>query len=114
MKRLTIPRKEPFYLGLLLVVAGIFLKRLIELTLTADAHIESPRYLAIIYGGQLLLIALWIFLVIKQPATKLPSKTNLALVAFSLMLTFLMLEGVARLWLAFLATPDQRDEYVLY
>jgi lysophospholipase L1-like esterase len=114
MKRLAIQRKEPFYLGLLLIAASLFLKRLIELALSADARIEAPRYLAVIYTCQILGIVVGLFLLIKQPAVRLPSKTNLALVVFSLTLTFLSLEVAARLWLAYLATPDQKDEFVLY
>jgi lysophospholipase L1-like esterase len=107
-------RKEPVYLGLVLIVLGIFSKRFVELTLVSDKQIESSIYLAFFYIFQLLVIASGIVLLIKQPAIRIPSKTNLILLLFSVSLTFILLESGARLWLNYLATADQYDRYVLF
>lgn len=114
MDKLTVKRKEPIYLGIILLVAGIFLKRFVELTLVSDMRIESPTYLALIYTFQLLVIVSGLFLLIKQPSIKFPRKTELILPIFSILLTFFLLEMGARLWLSYLATPDQYDRYVLF
>jgi lysophospholipase L1-like esterase len=114
MKRLNLARKEPLYLGALLIVAGLLLRRLIEWTLVADTRIESPRYLALIFGIQVVVIGVGAVLLIKQPALRVPRSAELALLAASLGLTFVSLEIGARLWLRYLATPDQYDRYVLF
>jgi lysophospholipase L1-like esterase len=114
MNRLKPARKEPVYVGALLIVGGVLLKRLIELTLVADARIDAPRYLALIYGSQLLAIAIGAFLLLKQPALRLPRKAELTLLVTSATLTFVSLESGARLWLNYLATPEQYDRYVLF
>ena len=114
MNAFKIRHKAPVFLGLILIAAGIFLRRLVELTLVADQRIESPIYLACFFVFQLLAIASGIFLLIKQPLIKSPGKTELILPVFSLVLTCIMLEIGARLWLNFLATPDQFDRYVLF
>lgn len=114
MNRLKIQRKEPVYLGIILIVAGIILKRLVELTLVHDMQIESPIYLALLYAFQLLAIVSGIGLLLKQPSIRLPRKTELILPVFSILLTFFLLEAGARLWLNYLATPEQSDRYVLF
>ena len=114
MNAFKIRHKAPVFLGLILISAGIFLRRLVELTLVADQRIESPIYLACFFVFQLLAIASGIFLLIKQPLIKSPGKTELILPVFSLVLTFIMLEIGARMWLNYLATPDQFDRYVLF
>lgn len=114
MNRFRIQHKEPVYLGITLIVAGIILKRLVELTLVSDMRIESPAYLALLYGFQLLAIISGILLLIKQPSIRLPRKTELFLLVFSILGTFLLLEIGARLWLNYLATPEQFDRYVLF
>ena len=105
MDTLNVKRKEPIYLGIFLIVAGVGLKRLIELTLVSDMRIELPLYLALIYAVQLLAIVSGVILLIKQPAIKFPRKTELILPVFSILLTFSFLEIGARLWLNYLATP---------
>jgi len=114
MNGFKIRHKAPVFWGLILIAAGIFLRRLVELTLVADQRIESPIYLACFFVFQLLAIASGIFLLIKQPLIKSPGKTELILPVFSLVLTFILLEIGARMWLNYLATPDQFDRYVLF
>ena len=114
MTKLKVQRKEPVYLGIILIVVGIFLKRFIELTLVADRQIQHPIYLALLYAFQLLAIVSGILLLIKQPPIRIPRKTELILPVFSILLTFFLLEIGARLWLKYLATPEQYDRYVLY
>ncbi len=111
---LKIHHKKPVYLGLILIATGIFLRRLVELTLVSDQRIESPTYLACFFVIQLLAIASGIFLLIKQPSIRSPRKTELILPVFSIFLTLFLLEIGARLWLNFLATPEQYDRYVLF
>jgi lysophospholipase L1-like esterase len=77
-------------------------------------RIESPIYLALFYGFQLVAIATGAFLLIKQPSIRMPSKSELILPIFAIFLTFFSLEVGARFWLNFLATPDQYDRYILF
>lgn len=114
MDKLTVKRKEPIYLGIILIVAGTILKRLVELTLVPDMRIESPTYLALIYAFQILAIVSGFFLLVKQPSIKFPRKTELLLPIFSLLFTFFLLEIGARLWLNYVATADQYDRYILF
>jgi lysophospholipase L1-like esterase len=114
MDKLNVKRKEPVYLGIILIVAGIILKRLIELTLVSDMRIESPTYLALIYAFQILAVVSGILLLIKQPSIRIPRKTEFILPIFSILLTFFLLEIGARLWLNYLATPEQYSRYVLF
>jgi lysophospholipase L1-like esterase len=107
--------KPSAYLGAALVAIGlIFNKWFIEATLTPDGRIELPAYVATIYFFQLLVIAFGAFLLIKRPSIKFPSKTELALLISSIVLTFFSLEIMVRVWLNYLATPDQYDRYVLF
>jgi lysophospholipase L1-like esterase len=114
MHRLRIHRKEPVYFGFFLIATGVLFRRLVELVLVSDMRIESPLYIALIGVVQLLAIAAGMYLLVKQPAIRFPKKTELALVFFSIFLTFVSLEIVARLWLDFLATSEQSDRYVLF
>lgn len=109
-----IHHKKPVYFGLFLIATGIFLRRFVELTLVSDQRIELPIYLVAILVFQLLAIASGIFLLIKQPSIRIPRKTELILPVFSILLTFFLLEIGARLWLNYLATPEQYDRYVLF
>jgi hypothetical protein len=106
MNRFKIQRKEPVYLGIVLIVAGIFLKRFVELTLVSDMQIEAPIYLALLYAFQFLAIVSGIWFLIKQPSIRIPSKTEIILPVFSILLTFFLLEFGARLWLRYLTTPE--------
>src|SRR5262245_2669878 len=111
MSKLKIQRKEPFYLGIILLVVGVFLKRLVELMLVSDGRLESPIYLASLYAFRLLALVVGLWLLIKQPPIRLPRKTEIILPVFSILLTFFFLEFGARLWLNYLATPEQYDRY---
>ena len=101
-------------MGIILMAAGILLKWLIQLTLVPDMQIQSPRYLALIFALQLLAFVTGTFLVIRQPMIRLPKKSEIALLVFSTFLTFILLEITARVWLNYLATPDQYDRFVLF
>jgi GDSL-like lipase/acylhydrolase family protein len=114
MNRLKIQRKKPFYLGIVLIVIGILLRWLIEQLLVSDNRIESSLYGTLIFAFQIVAVLAGLFLLIRQPALKLPKKSDLALGLFSALLTFLLLEIGARVWLNYLATPEQHDRYVLF
>jgi lysophospholipase L1-like esterase len=102
------------FVGLFLIAAGVFLKRFIELAFVADQRIEATTYLACIFILQLLLIATGLFLIAKQPSLRSLGRTELILPVFSILLSFALLEIGTRLWLNYLATPDQYDRYVLF
>lgn len=106
-------RQPPIYLGLVLITLGLLLRFLIERTLVADARIEAPGILAVIVTLQILAVVTGLFLVIRRPALRLASLSKLVLAAVSLGLTILALEVAARVWLRYLATPEQYDRYVL-
>src|SRR5687767_8598857 len=95
-------RKQPFYLGLLLTLAGVGLRWVIETALVADHRIEQASYVIAIGVIQFLVVAFGLFLIIKQPALKPPRLADLALAGTSLALTFVLLEIGARLWLNFI------------
>lgn len=114
MNKPKIHRKGTFSLGVILIAAGILLRWLIELTLVSDGRIESPLYGTIILIFQVLSVAAGMFLVVRQPAIRLPIKGDLALGLFSAFLTFFLLEIGARVWLNHLTTPEQYDRYVLF
>jgi lysophospholipase L1-like esterase len=114
MSNLKVQHKESIYLGVALIVVGIFLKRLVELTLVSDGRIESSIYLGLFYVLQLLAIISGIVLLIKQPSLTPARKTEIILPLFSILLTLILLEIGARLWLNYLATPEQYDRFVLY
>jgi lysophospholipase L1-like esterase len=103
------------YIGAALIAVGIlFNKQLIELSLIPDQRIEAPAYIAVIYVIQLVAIATGVWFLIKQPSLRLPGKTELGMLVLSTSLTFVLLEVVARVWLNYLATPEQSDRYVLF
>jgi lysophospholipase L1-like esterase len=52
--------------------------------------------------------------VVKRPAIRTPGKSEVVLLTFSTVLTFLLLEVGARVWLNYVATPEQFDRYVLF
>lgn len=87
---------------------------LIERALVSDGQIDAPLYGALIFVFQLLAVATGTFLLIRQPAIRLPNKSELALGLFSTFLTFLLLEIGARMWLNYMTTPEQYDRYVLF
>ena len=110
-----ISNKKSAYLGAAFVALGIlFNKYLIEATLVPDKQIDLPGYVALIYAFQVLAIASGAYLLIKRPAIKLPSRNEIILPVFSIFLTFIFLEIGARLWLNYLATPEQYDRFVLF
>ncbi|HET6598293.1 MAG TPA: SGNH/GDSL hydrolase family protein [Anaerolineales bacterium] len=114
MNRLRIHRKETFYLGIILIAVGILLRWLIERTLVSDGQIESSLYRDSIFVFQILVIVVGAFLVLRQPAIRPPKRSEIVLVLFSTLMTFLLLEMMSRVWLNYLATPDQYDRYVLF
>lgn len=114
MNKLRIHRREPFYAGILLIVVGILLRWVIEQALVSDGRIESPLYGVLIFVFQLLAVATGVFLLIRQPAIRLPKRSEVALILFSTFLTFFLLEVMARVWLTYLTTPEQYDRYVLF
>jgi hypothetical protein len=109
-----ISARPAFWLGLSLVAGGLGLKRLLELTLAPDGQIASRSYGLLIGGLQVAVVVLGLLLLVRQPALKRPKTSELALAAASLGLTLFVLELSARLWLAYLATPAQRDRFTLF
>ena len=103
------------FLGAALIAIGLLInKRFIELTLIPDQKIEASGYIALIYVFEFLAIALGTYLLIKQPSIRPPTKNELLLPIFSILLTLILLEIGSRLWLNYLATPDQYERYVLF
>ena len=74
MNRLKIQRKKPFYLGIVLIVIGILLRWLIEQLLVSDNRIESSLYGTLIFAFQIVAVLAGLFLLIRQPALKLPKR----------------------------------------
>jgi len=111
----SVEGKKSAYLGAALVAVGIlFNKPLIEAAFVRDRRIELSGYVAAIYVFQLVAIASGTFLLIRRPALRLPSPTQIILLTSSLLLTLFSLEIGARLWLTYFTTPEQYDRYVLY
>lgn len=114
VKGFELRRRRPFYLGLLLLVLGAGLRWLIETAFVPDHRVEHQAYSLMIAAGQFVAVAVGLYLILKQPTLKLPRWTDLALAGASLAITLLVLESGARLWLNFVATPEQYDRYVLF
>lgn len=111
----AISRHQTAYLGATLVAVGIiFNKYLIEAAIVSDGQLELPLYLLAIYTFQVLAITSGVFLLVKKPVIRLPGTTELGLLITTTLLTLVSLEIGARLWLSYLATPEQHDRYVLY
>ena len=106
--------RRPIYLGSLLIAAGLLFKPLVERTLAPDGRIQAPAYLALVYGLQAVAIAAGVLIIVKRPALRLPTRTELLLPIISAGLTFGLLETGARLWLGVLAAPEQRDRFSLF
>lgn len=112
---IKVSEKNSAFLGAALIAAGLlFNKRFIEMLFIADQRIEARGYIATIYGFQVLVLAVGIWLLIKRPALRLPGKTEVGLLVLSISLTFFLLEVMARVWLNYMATPEQYDRYVLF
>ena len=114
MNKLKIQRPQAVYVGIILIVFGILLRWLLLRTLVSDMRIESPLYNGLIFAVQLLAVLAGVFLIIRQPAVRLPNRGEVGLLLFSTILTFALLEVGARLWLNYLATPAQYDRFVLF
>jgi lysophospholipase L1-like esterase len=103
------------YSGAALIAIGLLCNKLfIEATIIPDRHIELPAYVALIYIFQILAIASGAFLLIRQPSIRTPSRTEIILPVFSILLTLAFLEIGSRIWLNTIASPEQYDRYVLY
>jgi len=112
---IKVAEKNAAFLGTALVAAGLlFNKRFIEVLFIPDQRIEARGYIALIYGFQLLALAVGIWLLIKRPTLRLPGKTEVGLLVLSISLTFFLLEVMARVWLNYMAPPEQYDRYVLF
>ena len=107
-------RKPPVHIGLVLVALGLAFRRVIELALAPDHQIVKPAYISIIYIIQVLIIVGGVFLLVKQPTLRMPSRAEVALSVASLTLTLGLLEVSARVWLIYLATPDLHDRFSLF
>jgi lysophospholipase L1-like esterase len=115
MHKSKIQNKKSFYLGIALIALGlIFNKRFIEVTVVTDKIIESFSYSLIIILFEIISVIIGTYLVMKQPAIRMPSKRELFLSCLSISIALLMLEIGARIWLNFLATSEQWQKYVLY
>ena len=99
--------KKPLYLGIAFIVLGIiFNKRFIETTIVADKMIESFSFSLIIILVEIVSVITGTYLLIKQPAIRMPAKREAFLACLSIGLALLMLEAGARIWLNFFATPE--------
>ena len=114
MKRLAIPRSKPVLLGAALIAAGILLRRLVEITLVPDRQITLPGHIAVIGAFQLLAITAGAFLMIRRPGFRRPGRAELVILTSTTALMLVGLEVGARLWLNYLAGPEQYDRFVLY
>src|SRR4030067_3076397 len=107
--------RMPLFTGIALIAIGLLInKPLVEAIFASDQQIEHPLYVTSIYIFQLLAIGAGIWILIKKPSIRLPKRTELFLFSSSILLTFFLLEGGARLWLNFLATPELYDRFVFF
>lgn len=108
-------KNRSIFIGVALIVIGLLCNKLfIELLFIPDRRIESAVYNAGILGFQLLAIGSGIWFLFKKPSIRFPSRTELILLTSSIFLTVFLLEAGARLWLNFLASPEQYDRFVLF
>jgi len=113
--RNKVQRKKAFYLGFILIALGILCNKwVLEITIVPDKAIEFFPYVLLIYVFQVIILISGLYLIIRKPDFRIPSKKELLLVSTGITLIFVMLEVGTRIWLNFIATPRQRQEYVLY
>ena len=89
--------KKSVYLGILLVLMGVlFNKWFIELTIVVDKDIDSPEFLTVIVAIEVIFILVGMFLLIKRPAARLPTRSEFILLASSIVLAIVIAELFAR------------------
>jgi lysophospholipase L1-like esterase len=107
--------KNSLVLGIILVCLGVLLNKwIIEATIVPDKIVESFFKNILIVIFQIIFITSGIFILIKQPNIKFPSRANIIVSVLSIFFTFLLLEISARVWLRYFATKEQCNTYVLF
>lgn len=104
-------RREASFLGAMLIFIGLLANKwTLERLVSTDAHIQSSGVIMVIALVQLTLVGVGLFLLVRRPA--LPYR-EIFLASFSTVLSLLMLELGARIWLDSIATDEQSALYRL-
>lgn len=110
----SIRSKASRYLGVILLAVGILCNRwILENTIVPDGSIASPPYVLSIYILQIMTLLAGLYLTIRRPLIKIPSKKNLLLAFTVTICFFLILEISVNIWLDHIATPAQKKKYAL-
>ncbi len=106
-------RKKPrfyFTVGLLLLALALIL---FGYAIIYNTTFHSTLLKLLYFFGGLFTIGA-ILLIVLHKKLNFPTKAEAALAISSILFTCLLLEGMARLFLNYLATPEQYNQYVLY
>lgn len=102
-------------LGVSAILFGLLANKwVLGYLISLDGTIESPRTLFAIAAFQFVLIACGAILAIWRPRLNVISLNELRLVLASMVFTIAIVELAARIWLAYLSTPEQYAKYSLY
>jgi len=105
-------KKTAFYLGIFFVAAGLITNTwTVRLLLMPKEYVASPKFTVAVVIFQIISVFLGLFLLIKKPA---PSSKNIFLFISSIIFIFVLCEIGAKIWLHFIAPPDQYFKYELY
>ena len=112
---MKVRNKQAVYSGITLIAIGVlFNKLLIEAALLGGDSIRNVQGNLLIGIFQSAAIISGVFLLLKQPSIKHPTKGELILLVSSILATLVAGELGARFWLNNLATPQQYANYASF
>lgn len=106
-------RPKSVYVGITLIAISIlFNKWLIENIFVPDQHLESFYTIIFIVLTELISFIFGFLLILKRP--KFLDKVQFTLIISGLFIGIITLESGSRIWLNYIAVPEDFDKYALY
>jgi lysophospholipase L1-like esterase len=107
--------KNTVYLGIALIVLGLVLNQwVIEWLFVSDGVLRNQLYINVIRIFQVVLVVAGAVIAIRKPTLPQVKKADLAMAIAGILFPLLLLEVGVRVWLGFVATPSQYNQYSLY
>ena len=107
--------KSSFSIGILAIGLGLISNKwVLERFIAADGYIESSLIVYSIVAVQLVLIGIGLYLVVRKPHLRLPSKKEVALVSASITFSTVLAEITLRIGFNLFGTDEQYSRYALY
>ena len=107
-------QKKTLYIGVLIFIIGILLRWFIESLVSPDGDIQTPILVFVIALLQTVAIVTGMYLIIKRPEIRVPSKTEFYLLFLGVFIALTLLEVGSRIWLNYFASPQQYRSFTLY